>query len=160
MASPSQTESGWRFTFPVVMLLLACVLRQPCCVCPLLRLLSRFQVFLLFLAHEEMLTGDLPYPLWKQRQLRESFPRFCCVFSFFGVMLSCIQLFKTRWTVATRLLCPWNFSGKNTGVGSCSLLQGIFKRLNTCLWCLLHWQVDSLPTYHLPRFNVTWKSLK
>ena len=25
-----------------------------------------------------------------------------------------------------RLLCPWNFSGKNTGVGSCSLLQGIF----------------------------------
>ena len=26
----------------------------------------------------------------------------------------------------TRLLCPWNSSGKNTGVGSHSLLQGIF----------------------------------
>ena len=26
----------------------------------------------------------------------------------------------------TRLLCPWNFSGKNTGVGCCFLLQGIF----------------------------------
>ena len=26
----------------------------------------------------------------------------------------------------TRLLCPWNFPGKNTGVASCSLLQGIF----------------------------------
>ena len=25
-----------------------------------------------------------------------------------------------------RLLCPWNSSGKNTGVGSHSLLQGIF----------------------------------
>ena len=26
----------------------------------------------------------------------------------------------------TRLLCPWNFPGTNTGVGSYSLLQGIF----------------------------------
>ena len=26
----------------------------------------------------------------------------------------------------TRLLCPWNFPGKNTAVGSHSLLQGIF----------------------------------
>ena len=25
-----------------------------------------------------------------------------------------------------RLLCPWNFPGKNTGAGSCSLFQGIF----------------------------------
>ena len=25
-----------------------------------------------------------------------------------------------------RLLCPWDFSGKNTGVGSHFLLQGIF----------------------------------
>ena len=32
----------------------------------------------------------------------------------------------TPWTVATRLLCPWNSPGKNTGVGSHSLLQGIF----------------------------------
>ena len=26
----------------------------------------------------------------------------------------------------TRLLCPWNFPGKNTGVDCHSLLQGIF----------------------------------
>jgi len=26
----------------------------------------------------------------------------------------------------TRLLCPWNFPGKNTGVGCHFLLQGIF----------------------------------
>ena len=34
-----------------------------------------------------------------------------------------------------RLLCPWNSPGKNTGVGSHSLLQGIFltQGLNLCL---------------------------
>ena len=30
------------------------------------------------------------------------------------------------WTVAHRLLCPWNSPVKNTGVGSHSLLQEIF----------------------------------
>ena len=29
-------------------------------------------------------------------------------------------------TVQTRVFCPWNFPGNNTGVGSHSLLQGIF----------------------------------
>ena len=54
---------------------------------------------LLFLAHEEMLIGDLPHPLWDQWQLRESFPRFCFVFFFFVVMLSCVRLLATRWTI-------------------------------------------------------------
>ena len=51
------------------------------------------------------------------------------------------------WTVASRLLCPWNFLGKNIGVGSHSLLQGIFptQGSNPCLLCLLHWQAGSLP---------------
>ena len=40
--------------------------------------------------------------------------------------LSYVQLFATLWTVPSRLLCPWDFSGKNTGVGSHFLLQGIF----------------------------------
>ena len=37
--------------------------------------------------------------------------------------------------------------GKNTGVGCCVLLQGIFltQGLNPCLLCLLHWQVGFLP---------------
>ena len=43
-----------------------------------------------------------------------------------------------------RLLCPWNFPGKNTGVSCCFLLQGIFLTQESNL-CLLHWQVDSLP---------------
>ena len=43
------------------------------------------------------------------------------------------------------LYSPWNSPGRNTGVGSLSLLQGIFltQELN---WGLLHLQEDSLPT--------------
>ena len=39
------------------------------------------------------------------------------------------------------------FSGKNTGVGCHSLLQGIFptQGSNLCLLRLLHWQTNSLP---------------
>ena len=48
---------------------------------------------------------------------------------------------------SARLLCPWDFPGKNTGVGCHYLLQGIFptEGSNPCLLCLLHWQVGSLP---------------
>ena len=41
-------------------------------------------------------------------------------------VLWCIQLFAISWTVPTRLLHPWNFPGKNTGVGCHFLIQGIF----------------------------------
>ena len=34
-----------------------------------------------------------------------------------------VQLCVTPWTAATRLLCPWDFPGKNTGVGYRFLLQ-------------------------------------
>ena len=46
-----------------------------------------------------------------------------------------------------RLLCPWDYSGKNTRVGCHALLQGIFltQVSNFHLLFLLHWQVDSLP---------------
>ena len=37
-----------------------------------------------------------------------------------------IQLFATPWTVALQILCPWDSSGKNTGVNCHALLQGIF----------------------------------
>ena len=39
-------------------------------------------------------------------------------------VLSCVRLLVTPWT--PRLLCPWNFPDKNTGVGCHFLLQGIF----------------------------------
>ena len=37
-----------------------------------------------------------------------------------------LTLFVTSWTVAHRLLCPWIYPGKNTGVGSHFLYQRIF----------------------------------
>ena len=45
----------------------------------------------------------------------------------------------------TRLLCPWDFPGKTTGVDCHFLLQGIFpiQGLNPCFLYLLHWQADS-----------------
>ena len=51
----------------------------------------------------------------------------------------------------TRLLCPWDFPGKNTGVGCLFLLQGIFltQGSNPSLLRLLHWQGDSLPLEEL-----------
>ena len=39
-----------------------------------------------------------------------------------NVSLSRVRLFVTPWTIGS----PWNSQGKNTGVGSFSLLQGIF----------------------------------
>ena len=51
----------------------------------------------------------------------------------------------------TRLLCPWNFPGKNTWVGWHFLLQGIFltQGLSPPLLCLLHWHEDSSQLRHL-----------
>ena len=40
--------------------------------------------------------------------------------------LSCVWLFATPWTVPPRLLHPWDFLGKSTGVGCHFLFQGIF----------------------------------
>ena len=47
-----------------------------------------------------------------------------------------------------RLLFPWDFPGKNTGVGCHFLLQGIFWTQGLNLR-LLHWQADCLPLSHL-----------
>ena len=47
----------------------------------------------------------------------------------------------------TRLLCPWEFPGKRTGVGCHFLIQEIFptQELNPCI---LHWQKGSLLLSH------------
>ena len=52
-------------------------------------------------------------------------------------LLSHVWLFATLWTV-----CPWDSSGKNTGVGCHALLHEIFltQGLNPCLLHFLHWQ--------------------
>ena len=55
-----------------------------------------------------------------------------------------MRLFATPWTVASRLLCPWDFPGKNTEAGFHFLLQGfsLTQGLNPAL------QVDSLTLSH------------
>ena len=56
---------------------------------------------------------------------------------------------------SSRLLCPWDLPGKNTGLGCHFFLQGIFlaQGSNPCLLCLLHWQKDSLPLSYLLLFR-------
>ena len=58
----------------------------------------------------------------------------------------------------SRLLCPWNSPGRNTGAGSHSL-QRIFltQGLNLYLLHLPHWQVDSLPLSHLGSLSTILK---
>ena len=55
----------------------------------------------------------------------------------------CLAMFDSLWShelEPTMLLCPWDFPGKNTGVGCHPLLQGIFptQESNPSLLCLLH----------------------
>ena len=45
------------------------------------------------------------------------------------VKVKVTQLCPTLWPhqlQPARLFCPWNYPGQNTGMGSCSFLQGIF----------------------------------
>ena len=41
-----------------------------------------------------------------------------------------------------RLLCPWDFPGKNPGLGGCAIFQGIFSIQGSNPH--LHWQADCL----------------
>ena len=80
----------------------------------------------------------------------------CCCLTWSGVkhslraclVLSCVWLFVTLWTVAHRAPLPWDFPGKNTGVCCHFLLQRIFptQGLNRVSWgscigrrILYHW---------------------
>ena len=77
--------------------------------------------------------------LYRQMLLKETL----FFFFFFWEMvcvLSCVWVFMIPWTAQ-------DFPLKNTGVSCCFFLQGIFptQGLSWHLWCLLHWQVDSLP---------------
>ena len=67
----------------------------------------------------------------------------------FNVCVSCSVMsnsLRLHGLEPARLLCPWDFPGKNTRVGCYFLLQGIFptQALNPHLLGLLLWQADSL----------------
>ena len=57
-----------------------------------------------------------------------------------SVTKSCPTL-VTPWTQPTRLLCPWDFLAKNTGVGCHFLLQGVFPIHGSNLGLLHHRQI-------------------
>ena len=77
-----------------------------------------------------------------------------CVLSCF----SSVQFFATLWTVAARLLCPWDSPSKNTGMACYALLQRIFpiQGSNLCVsWIASRFFTsESLGTYyiHMIRF--------
>ena len=68
----------------------------------------------------------------------------CCMKSENEVTQSCLTL-RLRGLSPTRLLCPWGFPGKNSGVGCHFLLQGIFHTqgsnlgLPHCRQMFSHW---------------------
>ena len=66
-------------------------------------------------------------------------------------LLSLVLFSVTPRTIACRLLCPWDFPGRNTGVGCDFLLQGIFltQGSNSQLLWIMQWQMDSLLLHHL-----------
>ena len=43
-----------------------------------------------------------------------------------GLVTQSCPTLVTAWTVARHAVCPWDFPGRNTGVGCHFLLQGIF----------------------------------
>ena len=69
---------------------------------------------------------------------------------------ACLDYFRP-----TLLLCPRDFSGKNTEVGCGFLLRGIFptQGSNLPLLHLLHWQADSLPAEPLRKPVLTIDSV-
>ena len=71
------------------------------------------------------------------KQLNDS-----CTCSVLSVMSNSVQPYGLY---ATRLLCPWDSPGKNTGVRCHALLQGILptEGSNPRLLCLLHCQAGS-----------------
>ena len=68
-----------------------------------------------------------------------------------SVAKSCPTLLQPHGLYPTRLLCPWNFPGKYTGVGCHYLLQGTFPTRDwtrvSCLgrWILYHWATWEAP---------------
>ena len=104
--------------------------------------------------------------MWLASKKSQFFHRFFIKsFHYFEVkLLSHVQLLRPHGLQLTRLLCPWNFPGKSTGVGCHFLLQGIFpsqgsnRGLPHCrqmLYCPSCFPVAQL-VKNLPAMQETW----
>ena len=89
---------------------------------------------------QEMFTED-PEEL-KNKQTDEQYTRY--ILSHFSHVWLCVTLWFCSLPGSSD---PGDSPGKNTRVGCYTLLQGIFppQRSNPHLFCLVHWQVGSLP---------------
>ena len=74
----------------------------------------------------------------------------CCCCLLTSVMSDSLQPYGL-WP--SRLLCPWNFPGQNTGVGCHVLLQGIFPTQGSNPGLLHCWQIR----YHLATREAPYK---
>ena len=99
---------------------------------------SRVYLFLCWVSHLTKSTAFLGYNVSSKKVIDTILRNNCyCV-------LSPVWLFAPHGLYPTRLLCPWDSPGENTGAGCHFLLQGIFLTQGSNLH-LLHWQADSLP---------------
>ena len=81
-------------------------------------------------------------------------------------MSDCVQPYGLL--LPTRLLCPWDSPGKNTGVGCHALLQGIFPtqglnlHLLHCRRILYHWATREaqIPSSDASKFPISQKNRK
>ena len=85
---------------------------------------------------------DILTLLQQENSHRQYVNKWSCV-----CVLSRVQLFAAHGLWPAKILCPWNFSGKNNGVSCRFLLQELFLSQGSMsrVLCLLHWQVDLLP---------------
>ena len=117
---------------------------------PFILILSLNSSYLLCLQTSCLITWFLD-PLRKEPE-----KKFCRLPGHLSTVLCCSVVSNSLWYCdlwSTKLFCPWNYPGKNTGVGCHFLLQGIFlnQGSNPCLLRFLHWQADSFP-------RVTWEA--
>ena len=75
---------------------------------------------------KEQITTDLRLRLCQGSQARQVFFFFFLIVSLCVICTIVSNSLQPHGLQPTSLLCPWNSPGKNTGVGSHSLLQGIF----------------------------------
>ena len=81
-------------------------------------------------------------------------------------VLSRICLLVTLLDLAYQVLYPWDFSGKNTGVGRCFLFQGILPtqvsnmHLLHCRQILYHCAIGEVPLYIIHCIKVVFKNTK
>ena len=83
-------------------------------------------------------------------------------------LLRCARLFKTPWGLKAcpKLLRPWDFQGKSTGVGCHFLLQGIFPTqgsnpcLSHCRQTLYHLRYQKAECQRIHAFELCcWRRL-